>query len=196
MDRETLIDAFHDTGGMLEGHFILTSGLHSDRYFQCARLLAHPRLAAACGEAIAAKMPTGITHVISPAMGGLIIGHEVARAIGVPFLFTERVEGKMTLRRFDFPEKARIAVVEDVITSGGSLVEVADLIRVAGGEVVATAAVVDRSGDRELAFGASFYSLLKVEVKTWEPSECPLCTEGCEAVKPGSRYLGPNTPGV
>jgi orotate phosphoribosyltransferase len=189
MNRETLLDAFRETGGMLEGHFILTSGLHSDQYFQCARLLAHPKHAAACGEAIAAQMPDGVTHVISPAMGGLIIGHEVARALGVPFLFTERVEGTMTLRRFDFPDGCRAAVVEDVITSGGSLLEVATLIREAGGEVAATASVVDRSGDRVLDFGAPFASLLKVVVNAWYPSECPLCAEGSEAVKPGSRHL-------
>ncbi len=190
MKREFLLDAFRETGGMLEGHFQLTSGLHSDQYFQCARLLAHPKHAAACGEAIAAKMPAGATHVISPAMGGLIIGHEVARALGVPFLFTERVDGVMTLRRFDFPEGCRAVVVEDVITSGGSLLEVADLIRAAGGEVLACATVVDRSGDREVDFGAPFHSLLKVEVKTWDPADCPLCAEGGQAVKPGSRHLG------
>lgn len=190
MDRDTLLEAFRETGGMLEGHFILTSGLHSDRYFQCARMLAHPRHAAACGEAIAAKLPERLTHVISPAMGGIIIGHEVARSLGIPFLFTERVDGAMTLRRFDFPEACRVAVVEDVITSGGSLLEVADLIRAAGGEVLATAAVVDRSGDCPLDFGAPFHSLLKVEVKTWDRSDCPLCAKGSEAVKPGSRHLG------
>jgi len=189
MDRETLLEAFRETGGMLEGHFILSSGLHSDRYFQCARLLAHPRHAAACGEAIAAKMPAGVTHVISPAMGGIIIGHEVARALGLPFLFTERVEGAMALRRFDFPEGCRAVVIEDVVTSGGSLLEVAELIRGSGGEVLAAAAIVDRSGDRELDFGAPFHALLKVEVKTWEPESCPLCAEGTEAVKPGSRHL-------
>jgi len=190
MNRDALLAAFRETGGMLEGHFQLTSGLHSDRYFQCARLLAHPQHAAACGEALAAKMPGGLTHIVSPAMGGIIIGHEVARALGLPFLFTERVEGRMTLRRFEFPEGARAAVVEDVITSGGSLLEVADLLRAAGAEVLGTAAVVDRSGDRALDFGAPFHSLLKVDVKTWEPADCPLCAEGSEAVKPGSRHIG------
>jgi len=189
MDRERLLEAFRDTGGMLEGHFILTSGLHSDRYFQCARLLAYPRHAAACGEALAARMPDGLTHVISPAMGGVIIGHEVARALGVPFLFAERVEGRMALRRFDFPVGARVAVVEDVVTSGGSLLEVADLSRARGGEVLAAAAIVDRSGDRALVFGAPFHALLEVEVITWDPADCPLCEAGDVAVKPGSRDL-------
>ncbi|MDP6418380.1 MAG: orotate phosphoribosyltransferase [Candidatus Krumholzibacteria bacterium] len=189
MKEEVILSALRETGAMLEGHFLLSSGLHSDRYFQCARLLARTDYAALCGRAIAEKLTDKPDLVISPAMGGIVIGHEVARTLGIPFLFTEREEGKMKLRRFDWPRGARVAIVEDVVTSGGSLIETAELVRHHGCEVMATAAIVDRSGDRSPDFGAPFLSLLQAEVKTWDEAQCPLCAAGSEAVKPGSRDL-------
>ena len=190
MNTDTLIQHLRDTDALLEGHFSLSSGLHSDRYVQCARLMAATPVAAKVGAALADLLPDELDLIVSPAMGGLIIGHEVARAKGLLFLFTERVEGEMTFRRFDLPAGARVAVVEDVVTSGGSLVEAADAVRAAGGELTAAATIVDRSGDRDIDFGAPFFSLLKLEVSTWDPADCPLCAEGGRAVKPGSRHLG------
>ncbi len=190
MRPEDLLETMRATGALLEGHFILTSGRHSDRYFQCARLLAHPVHAGEAGAALAALLPAGLDLVVSPALGGVVIGHEVARALGLPFHFSEREEGRMVLRRgFAIDAGARVAVVEDVVTSGGSLLEVAELVRASGAELVAAAAIVDRSGGARPDFGAPFHSLLEVEVKSWEPAECPLCAAGEQAVKPGSRHL-------
>jgi orotate phosphoribosyltransferase len=185
-----LMTRLQSSGAMLDGHFILTSGRHSNRYIQCAQLCAHTGHAAWAGEMLAGRMPADLNLVVSPAMGGIIIGHEVARSRKLPFLFTERVEGEMTLRRgFTLPAGAKIAVVEDVVTSGGSLVEVVKLLKDAGAEVVATAAIVDRSGGKRPDFGAPFHSLVELQVETWDPADCPLCLQGSEAVKPGSRDL-------
>ncbi|MCP4547844.1 MAG: orotate phosphoribosyltransferase [bacterium] len=178
-----------ETEAILDGHFILTSGKHSNRYIQCAKLLSHTGHAGWAGATLAEAMPD-FNLVVSPAMGGIIIGHEVAKAKGTPFFFTERVEGKMTLRRgFSLPTGAKVAVVEDVVTSGGSLVEVVELLQGAGVEVTATASIVDRSGGRRPDFGAPFTSLIELDVQVWDPSDCPLCADGSEAVKPGSRGL-------
>ncbi len=190
MNSDKLIEYLRETEAMLEGHFILTSGRHSDRYFQCARLLARTDIAEQVGKALGAALPEKPDLIVSPAMGGIVIGHEVARSLGLPFNFTERVEGKMALRRgFAIPDGARVCVIEDVVTSGGSLIEVAELLRGAGATLVAAAAIVDRSGGSRPDFGAPFHSLLEVDVKTWEPDGCPLCAAGDEAVKPGSRHL-------
>lgn len=184
-----LVERLKTSQAILDGHFILTSGRHSDRYIQCAKLLAHPEHAAWAAVRLVESMPD-FDIVVSPAMGGIIIGHEAARAKGTPFLFTERVDGKMTLRRgFELPARARVAVVEDVVTSGGSLIEVVDLLQKAGATVTATAAIVDRSGGGRPDFGAPFSNLIELQVQTWDPSDCPLCAAGGEAVKPGSRGL-------
>ncbi len=186
-----LMTRLRETEAILDGHFILTSGKHSNRYIQCAKLLSHTGHAGWAGAKLADAMPA-FDLVVSPAMGGIIIGHEVAKAKGVPFLFTERVEGKMTLRRgFTLPEGAKVAVVEDVVTSGGSLVEVVELLKGAGAgvEVTATAAIVDRSGGKRPDFGAPFTSLIELDVQVWDPADCPLCREGGVAIKPGSRGL-------
>lgn len=190
MNEDTLLGYLRAEGALMEGHFSLSSGLHSDRYVQCARLMAATPAAAKVGAALAERLPANLDLIVSPAMGGLIIGHEVARALGLPFLFTERVDGTMTFRRFDVPEGARAAVVEDVVTSGGSLIEAADAFRAVGGELAAAAAIVDRSGGARPDFGVPFASLLELTVQTWQPESCPLCAEGGKAVKPGSRHLG------
>jgi len=190
MCADSLMDMLRATGAILDGHFVLASGRHSDRYVQCALMLAHTPYAAAAGALLAAKLPGELDLVVSPAMGGIVIGHEVARARELPFLFTERVEGRMALRRgFQVPAGARVAVVEDVVTTGGSLLEVADLARAAGAEVAAAAAIVDRSGGDPPDFGAPFHSLVTLQVRTWDPAECPLCAEGLPAEKPGSGHL-------
>ena len=191
MTPEHVMARLRETEAILDGHFSLSSGRHSDRYVQCARLLAATPVAAEMGAALAAQLPADVDLVVSPAMGGLIIGHEVARARQLPFLFTEREDGAMVFRRgFAVPPGARAVVVEDVVTSGGSLLEAAAALRAAGGTLVAAAAIVDRSGGAEPDFGVPFHSLIALEVKTWSPQDCPLCAAGGTAVKPGSRHLG------
>lgn len=191
MTPDQVMERLRATEAVLDGHFQLSSGRHSDRYVQCARLLAVTPVAAEVGAALAARLPEGLDLIVSPALGGLIIGHEVARARRLPFVFTEREAGAMVFRRgFAVPPGARCAVVEDVVTSGGSLLEAAAALRAAGGVLVAAGAIVDRSGAAPPDFGVPFVSLLKLEVKNWEPADCPLCAAGSAAVKPGSRHLG------
>ena len=181
------------TGALLEGHFILSSGLHSDCYVQCALFLQHPGLAERAGRELADRLKETNpalepTTVISPALGGLIIGHECARALGVRAVFAERVGGEMTLRRgFSLSPDERVVVVEDVVTTGKSTGEVLGLVRGTGKEPVALACIVDRRGDDAIELTVPLVSLIKLEIKTWKPSECPLCAEGTPAVKPGSR---------
>ena len=188
MTSEQLHRLLKKTGALLEGHFLLSSGLHSDRYFQCARLLQHPRHAARAGRALAALCrPLGAELVVSPALGGVIIGHEVARALGVRGIFTEREQGVMKLRRgFAIAPGERVLVVEDVVTTGKSTLEAAAAVSAAGGVVVGMAAIVDRSGGA--TFPYPFRSLLSLKVATHPPEDCPLCREGkLPAIKPGSR---------
>jgi orotate phosphoribosyltransferase len=183
------------TEALLEGHFLLSSGLHSDRYFQCARLLQYPRHAARVGRAIAELCrPFEAQLVVSPALGGVIIGHEVARALGVRGIFTEREQGIMRLRRgFAITAGERVLVVEDVVTTGKSTLEAVAAVSAAGGVVVGMAAIVDRSGG--VAFPYPFRSLLQLKVATYAPADCPLCREGkLPAIKPGSRQLPNCTP--
>ena len=178
------------TGALLEGHFLLSSGLHSDRYFQCARLLQYPRHAGRAGRAIAGLCrPLGAHLVVSPALGGVVIGHEVGRALGVRAIFTEREQGIMKLRRgFAIAPGEQVLVVEDVVTTGKSTLEAAAAVTAAGGVVVGLAAIVDRSGG--VAFPYPFRSLLQLRVATYAPEACPLCREGkLPAIKPGSREV-------
>lgn len=188
LSSDQLMDIFRATGALLSGHFRLTSGLHSAQYLQCALVLAHPVHAEACGRALAGMMGVQPDIVVSPAMGGLIIGHEVARAFGVPHIFTERdADRRMTLRR-GFAVKAgqRAVVIEDVITTGGSSKEVVDLLRAAGVEVLAAGSVIDRSGGRA-DLGVPRAALATLMVETYAPEACPLCAQGVALVKPGSR---------
>ncbi len=186
--RDTL-SAFEQTGAYLQGHFRLTSGLHSPEYLQCAKVLQHPALAERFGREIREQFNgLSVGLVCAPAMGGLIIGHEVARAFGVRFIFTERdPEGKMTLRRgFAVEPGERVLIVEDVITTGGSTREVVGLLRAAGAEVVAAASIVDRSGGAA-DVGVARIALATLEVTAYDPAACPLCAQGLPVTKPGSR---------
>jgi orotate phosphoribosyltransferase len=183
-----VLGLLHASGALLEGHFQLSSGLHSPRYVQCARLLELPVRAQRVGERLAGLLqPLRVDSVLSPALGGLIIGHEVASALGVPFRFTERRENEMELRRgFALGYGERVVVVEDVVTTGKSTLEAAAVASGHGAEVVGVGAVLDRTGGRQ-PFGVPFVSLLKLDFPTWMASVCPLCAAGGKPEKPGSR---------
>jgi orotate phosphoribosyltransferase len=186
-----LVELMEESGALLTGHFKLSSGLHSGKYIQCARLLEDPARAGYAGARLAEALRNELGGdrpdlIISPALGGVIIGHEVARAMGTRFLFTERVDGKMTLRRgFGIESGERVAVVEDVVTTGGSTKEVIAAVEEAGGRTVAVGSIVNRGA--EVDFGVPFVSLYKVEITNHEPDDCPMCKEGRPLVKPGSR---------
>ena len=188
----TVMQVFEKTGAYLRGHFRLTSGLHSPEYLQCAKVLQYPVHADAFGKAMAGQFTTQtdrlIDVVVAPAMGGLIIGHEVARSLGTRFVFTERDEAKkMTLRRGFAVEKGEVAVVvEDVITTGGSSREVIEILLDAGVTVLAAGSIIDRSGGRA-DLGVPRVALATLEVTSYAPEQCPLCRQGFPIVKPGSR---------
>ena len=193
---DPVLTIFEQTGAYLHGHFRLTSGLHSPEYLQCAKVLQYPVHAETLGQAMAERfraMASGeaIPLVASPAVGGLIIGHEVARALGARFQFTERgADGKMTLRRgFEVTPGELAVVVEDVVTTGGSSREVIDLLRDYGVRVVAAGSIIDRSGG-QADIGVPRMALATLSVTTWSPELCPLCRQGSVAVKPGSRNVG------
>jgi orotate phosphoribosyltransferase len=186
-DSEVL-QVFRDTGALLDGHFLLRSGLHSRQYFQCAIVLQYPRIAERLCGALAAKLKgSAAQSVISPAMGGLFIGHEVARALDVRHIFAEKnAAGKLELRRnFKIGLREKFVVVEDVITKGGRVQETIEIVRQHGGDVAAVATLVDRSGGA-VNFGVPLESLLRLQIETFEPSACPLCQKGLPVVKPGS----------
>jgi orotate phosphoribosyltransferase len=185
-DRETL-DLYEATGALLRGHFRLTSGLHSDIYLQSALVLQYPEHAAALGAALAAPFrQDGIQTVLAPAIGGILVAHEVARALGVRGLFTEREDGVMRLRRgFTLTRGERCLVVEDVMTTGGSIREVIACVEALGGVVVGVGSLIDRSGGT--SFPVKRATLATVKATTWKPEECPLCKTGSPAIKPGSR---------
>ena len=186
--RDELLDLFRKSGALLEGHFRLSSGLHSTGYLQCALVLQHPPYAELLGGDLAARTrDLGPTVVLSPALGGVIIGHEVGRALGVRALFAERQDGMLMLRRgFTLSESDRVLVIEDVLTTGGSTRETMQVATAAGGRVVGAASIVDRSGGRA-EFPVPFQALLTVDLPTYEPDACPLCAKGLPVVKPGSR---------
>lgn len=186
---EDILGMFRDSGALLEGHFLLTSGRHSDRYIQCARVMIRPdytqRLAADIADVF---RNDGIDLVIGPALGGIILAYEVARQLGVPGLFTERTDGVMSLRRgLSISPGQRVLVVEDVITTGGSIREVMEVVRAQGGHVAGVAALVDRSNGA-VDFGVKQHALLVLDVQSWDVRDCALCRDGkTQAVKPGSR---------
>jgi orotate phosphoribosyltransferase len=190
LTREDILKIFKDTKALLEGHFILTSGLHSNAYFQCAMVFQYPWHAETlCQETTDHFKDQEIDVVVSPAVGGIVFGQEIARLLGVRSIFAERVDGKMTLRRgFQINPGERVLLAEDVTTTGGSVKEVMKAVEQAGGDIVAVTAVVDRSGGRA-QFNVPYFSLFQMEVKNYDPSDCPLCQEGSQAVKPGSRGL-------
>jgi orotate phosphoribosyltransferase len=185
---DQLLDRFRHVGALLEGHFRLTSGLHSSGYLQCALVLQHPREAEACGAAIAERTRAwGPAVVISPAIGGIVIGQEAARALGVRAIFAERQDGALTLRRgFTLSAGEKVLVVEDVVTTGGSTRETIDVARAAGAEVVGAASVIDRSGGNQ-ALDVPYVALATVSLPTYDPASCPMCAAGQAVVKPGSR---------
>jgi len=186
--QDYLFRIFQETGALLDGHFLLTSGLHSPRYLQCARVLQYPEHAEWIGRAIAARFAEDqINAVVAPAIGGIIVAHEAARALNVRAMFTEREAAEMTLRRgFRIDPGERVLVVEDVVTTGGSTRETLDAVTRAGGTVIGAASIVDRSGG--LAdVGVRRVALLTLEVPAYDPSACPLCQQGIPAIKPGSR---------
>lgn len=192
MDQQKVIDEFKQTGALLEGHFQLSSGLHSTVYLQCALVLQFPDKAEMFGRAIAEKFASaGIQLVASPAIGGLVIGHEVARALGARFIWTEREAGEMTLRRgFTVSPGERTLIVEDVITTGGSTRETIEALKRAGADVVAAASIIDRSGGGA-EVGVPRVALATLQVLSLEPAICDACKLGEPAVKPGSRRANP-----
>jgi orotate phosphoribosyltransferase len=183
-----ILSLFRQRGAFLEGHFKLTSGLHSSGYLQCALVLQDPRDAASLGEAIADRVrDLAATVVLSPALGGIVIGHEVARALGVRAIFAERQDGALTLRRgFTLAPADRVLVVEDVVTTGGSTRETIDVARAADAVVVGAASIIDRSGG-DSVLGVPYIALARLTVPTYQPDACPLCRSGSQPVKPGSR---------
>jgi len=185
-EKETLA-LYEKTGALLRGHFRLTSGLHSDVYLQSALVLQHPDAAEALGRALADPFRAeGARTVLAPAIGGILVAHEVARALGVRAIFAERQDGGLRLRRgFIIGETDRVLVVEDVLTTGGSTRETIQVARAAGGRVVGAASIVNRGRDVEL--GVPYVSLVQIDLPTYEPDTCPLCAQGMPVVKPGSR---------
>lgn len=192
MEQQEVLQAFRDTQALLSGHFELRSGLHSDQFFQCALLLQYPLIAEKLCAAVVAKMRAQfgpafkVDAVMSPALGGIPVGHEVGRALGVRAIFAEKEQGKLVLRRaFKVNPGERFVVAEDVITRGGRVQEVVDIITARGGKVVAIGVLVDRSGGAA-KFEVPVVSLVQMTPTTWQPTECPLCKQGGKALHPGS----------
>jgi orotate phosphoribosyltransferase len=188
MTRDELLELFRTSGALLEGHFRLSSGLHSSGYLQSALVLQHPDRAERLGRALADRTrQLGATVVLSPALGGIVIGQEVGRALGVRAIFAERQETALTLRRgFTLADDDRVLVVEDVMTTGGSTRETMQVARAMGAAVVGAGSIVDRSGG-SARFDVPMVSLLEISLPTYERGACPLCADGVALVKPGSR---------
>ncbi len=190
LTKEQVLDILKEKQAVLEGHFLLTSGRHSDRYVQCAKLFQYADVSEIiCKELAAQFAGEKIDLVVGPALGGVIMAYEMGRQLGVKNIFAERENGKMTLRRgFKVEKGERALVCEDVVTTGGSVREVIALLQEAGAEVVGVGSVVDRSNGK-VDFGVPFHAVLSMEVVSYEPDDCPLCKKGIPAVKPGSRNL-------
>ncbi len=188
MTDDELLQVFRENSALLEGHFVLSSGLHSDRYIQCAQVLQHPRIAQQLCSELAAKLRyLGATVVAAPALGGILVAHEVGRALGIRALFTERQDGVMTLRRgFTIAPGEPVLVVEDVLTTGLSTRETMKCVEDTGGKVVGAGSLIDRSGGTT-DLGVPRSALLTLTIQNYNPAECPLCKSGSPAVKPGSR---------
>ncbi|MDH7515618.1 MAG: orotate phosphoribosyltransferase [Bacteroidota bacterium] len=186
LTEEQALQLFRDAGAFLEGHFLLTSGLHSPHYVEKFRVLERPHMTSLlCGRIADEYRAAGVTVVLGPATGGIILAHETARQLGVRVMFTERVEGAMVLRRgFSLSPADRVLLVEDVITTGGSVRELIELVRETGAGIVALAFLVDRSGGRA-RFDVPSRPLITLDVVTYEPDQCPLCRQGVPLVKPG-----------
>ena len=190
MDQEEVLEIYQRTGALLNGHFLLSSGLHSERYLQSALVLQQPDIATKlCAELASYFKDQKVEVVIAPALGGVFVSHETARALGVRALFAERVNGELTLRRgFTIKQGERVLVVEDVITTGKSTRETIEVVRQAGGIAIAAASLVDRSGGRA-ELGIPYRALVTLDVPTYPADSCPMCKAGSSPVKPGSRGL-------
>jgi orotate phosphoribosyltransferase len=190
MDSTEVLDRFRQSGALLEGHFRLSSGLHSERYLQSALVLQYPEFAGELGEAIAERTRhLQPTVVMSPALGGIVIGQEVARALGARAIFAERQDGGLRLRRgFALSASDRVLVVEDVITTGGSTRETIDVATSSGAHVLGAAAIIDRGSD-PARLNLPLFALVRLEVPAYQPEACPLCARGEPVVKPGSRQV-------
>lgn len=188
MNSDEVFQLFRQTGALLEGHFVLRSGLHSRHFFQCAMLLQYPRIASQVNEALAEKVK-GIEadSVVSPAMGGILVGHDLGRHLDKRHIFAEKDQGALKIRRFEIKKGERFIVAEDVVTTGSAVQETCALVRAAGGVVAAVACIVDRSGTREPDFGAPFVSLLKLNVETFDAGALPDDLAAIPAFKPGSK---------
>lgn len=188
MTKKEIMRIFEKAGVLQTGHFLLTSGRHSDKYMQCAKLFTNPQFSELlCGELAKKLVKLNIDCVTAPAIGGIIMGYSVAKNLNKKNIFAERENGKMAFRRgFEISQGEKCIVVEDVVTTGGSVKEVIELIKNEGGEVVAVASLVDRSG-KKADFGVPFYSLLPVSIESYESDNCPICKKGIPLVKPGSR---------
>jgi orotate phosphoribosyltransferase len=188
MTQDEVLQVFRNSGALLEGHFILRSGLHSRQFFQCALALQQMPVVEKLGAELARKVrPLGVTTVIAPAMGGLVIGQEVARQLGVRFIFSEKEDGKLVLRRgFKISPGEKILVVEDVVTKGGRVQETIDIVRAKGGVVAGVAILVDRSNG-SVSFGVPLASLIAMQVEAYEPARMPPDLAAIPAVKPGSK---------
>ncbi|WP_025898750.1 orotate phosphoribosyltransferase [Sneathiella glossodoripedis] len=194
MKPEEVLAHFRETDALLEGHFLLSSGMHSDRYLQCAKVLMHPQRAAILCQALAKKVHDALGKgavdlVVAPAMGGVVVGYEMARQLGVPGMFTERVEGQFTFRRgFEVPKGAKVIMSEDIVTTGKSSRECIEVIKEAGGEVVGATCLIDRSnGTADV--GVPLFSLMQMNVKIYPADKLPPELQAIPAVKPGSRNL-------
>jgi orotate phosphoribosyltransferase len=190
MHESEIYKTLEETGALLNGHFELRSGLHSDRYFQCANVLRYPRVAERLCAELARQLAPALADmkldgVISPALGGILVGHEIARALNVLSIFAEKQDGKLALRRFAIRPGERYVVAEDVITRGGRVQETIDIVRAAGATVAAVAVLVDRSAGAA-RFDAPTFSLLRLTAQTWDPAVCPLCRQGSQPTHPGS----------
>jgi len=191
MTDDEILASLKAANAIRTGHFVLTSGRHSDTYVQCARILEDPALTTKLAQTAVSRLPKGlqVDIVAAPAVGGLIIGFAVAQALGVKFIFSERESGAMVFRRsFEIPAGARVLVVEDVVTTGGSVSEVIELVEESGGKVAGVVSLIDRGGER--VFHAPYWPLLRLEVESWEPALCGLCADGVEVYSPGSRRVG------
>lgn len=183
-----VIDILKEVGALLEGHFLLSSGRHSNRYCQCARLMQYPDKAEAVLKVAAEQLKDiAVDIVVGPAMGGIVVAYELGRQLGKPAIFTEREDGKMTLRRgFEIKPGQKILITEDVVTTGKSSLETAEIIKSLGGEVIGIACIADRSNG---TVAYPVYSCIKLEIESYEPDACPLCEVGTPYIKPGSRNI-------
>ncbi len=190
LTKERVLEVLKEAGVLLEGHFLLTSGRHSDKYLQCAKIFKNAKYSEELCKDLAEKFATGgIDLVVGPAMGAVIMAYEVSRHLNVPNIFTEREDGVMTLRRnFDIEPGQKVVIVEDVITTGGSVKEVIEIVKAKGGIVAGVGCIVDRTGGK-IDFGTKLESVISMEVQSYEPDECPICKTGAPLVKPGSRKV-------